>query len=195
MNREERLQSKSARAIERAIQRAASYLENRDFSFRKFSNLIKGGDPAGEQPSEVPSIDDLSAYLESSRFLDDRIIWYELNQNGLSEIDLVFEDIGGGNLLASLSLFGRIQEKYLVTLTAEPKSNRKAKSRDYEVFGITFNSIDDNDSNYAYGAGSVNLSSGLMSIAEQSLGLGVARDDVSALTSVNSWILTAEPIA
>ncbi len=194
MNREERLQSKSARAIERAIQRAASYLENRDFSFQKFSNLIKGGDPAGELP-EVHSFDDLSAYLKSSRFLDDRIIWYELNQNGLSEIDLVFENIGGGNLLASLSLFGRIEEKYLVTLTAEPKSNRKAKSRDYEVFGITFNSIDDNDSNYAYGAGSINLSSGLMSIAEQSLGLGVARDDVSALTSVNSWILTAEPIA
>jgi hypothetical protein len=33
-----------------------------------------------------------------------------------------------------------------------------------------------------------------MSIAEQSIGVGVVRDDISALTSVNDWILSAKPM-
>jgi hypothetical protein len=194
MKLEERLQKKAAKTLKRAIEQAASYLEREDFSFEDFSNVLKVENSSDEPPSGFPSIESLLPLVENFEFLDDNLIWYELNQSGLAEIDLEFKNIGGGNLTASLSRFGRIEERYLVTITAEPKSSRKVKAKDYEAFDIHFQSIDDDDGSHSYATGSLNVRSGLMSIAEQSIGVGVVRDDISALTSVNDWILSAKPM-
>ena len=74
------------------------------------------------------------------------------------------------------------------------RCSRKVKAKDYEAFDIHFQSIDDDDGSHSYATGSLNVRSGLMSIAEQSIGVGVVRDDISALTSVNDWILSAKPM-
>lgn len=206
LNSSKKGQDYSERVLNRALNRAAAYLESEEWSFGHFSNVFHDAALPGEgenlPPAWVSAQDSVMPYVE--RFTAgrvDAITGYELNEAGRSLLRLEFEDLGSGQLVARLyndflPEGRRLAETYLVSLmpgsgvrvSRDAGNSIGRAARDVREFELSLMGIQDLDGSHSTGIGALNTGSGVLSMIETSIGLE------SGLTASAQMMLTAHPM-
>ena len=171
-------QREDVKALDEALQKAAALLCSRTWDFQHFSNSIHDVTLPNEPPRMpgIPPREALAPLVSRFSTFDDDVRSYELNENGLDQLQLDFDDLGSGQLVARLYNHSQpgdspLAETYLVSLVAEPGETFVAPgvpldSRRFTEFELSFIGTEDQDGSDTRAIGSLNLDSEILSLVE-----------------------------
>ena len=171
-------QREDVKALDEALQKAAALLCSKTWDFQHFSNSVHDVTLPDEPPRMpgIPPREALTPLVTRFSVFDDDVRSYELNESGLDELQLDFEDLGSGQLVARLYNNSQpgdsaLAETYLVSLVAEPGEKFVGQAgqldpKRFNEFELSFIGTEDQDGSDTRAIGSFNLDSEILSLVE-----------------------------
>ena len=179
---------KDAKILSKAYKRAVNRLANNKYTFENFSSLTVLEEGI---TGNLPTFDPLSPLVQNVDFIGDRIVSFELSQQGLSQIGLEFESTDAGSIIARFFFDGQMVEEFIGSIYAIPLQDKKTKVKDYKEFFLDFNSIADSDGYDSGLIGSFNLESNVLTLSELGVGKGLDGGIDPIYKEANIWILAS----
>ena len=194
-------QREDVKALDEALQKAAALLCSKTWDFQHFSNSVHDVTLPDEPPRMpgIPPREALTPLVTRFGVFDDDVRSYELNESGLDELQLDFEDLGSGQLVARLYNNSQpgdsaLAETYLVSLVAEPGEKFVGQAgqldpKRFNEFELSFIGTEDQDGSDTRAIGSFNLDSEILSLVENT------KIFAGGTSASGGMILASDPLA